>query len=508
MSTILDKIRAQFVSGEVWPPRAEAEAWKVIEEYRARFRNDKGELAQKDPNIATDAARMEVFTPVPWPRELCRFSAALLFSETPKVTYATEGEDGETSNTAALAALADLLEVNDFGAFAIRGGVRVAAEGRCGIRVILDSDIDPDIPLLTIVPEDQIIWDIRHDSFYAGGIVVVTRKPDPTRQEVYRLLETHTPGLVERKLYKGIKGELGHAVPLSTIPEFAHLAPEWNTGLDRPTLIPWENVPGAESDLFGLGPLFDEANEAESLLVDRARKSIPRLFVDKSLADETGRVNIDGVILTGGSRMRAPLGAPTGDLVNTIDVKIQFSEHTDWTDHVNQMIVAMAGYAPSTWGFQGKTGSVQRAVSGYAMKLAQLRTLLNRAAKEHMALQALGWAVATATALQTNVEHVADCLPGIELGDGLPNDPLDGAQEVLFLRQAMAASTEVLVKTVHPTWSPEEINAEVDAINDAMAMTPAAGLGTGIGPMPTRAKDIIARGGRAGDGVDDEVTPV
>ena len=490
---VLDKIRQGYVKGEVWPPKAEAEHWKQIEGYRARYRNDRAELIRNNPNLATDVHKLEVFTPIPWPRELCRFSAALLFSETPKVTYETDAEHPE---------LDALMEVNDFGAFAIRGGVRVAAEGRCGVRIIMDDAISTTTPLLTIIPEDQVVWDIRHDSFYAGGMVIVHRQPDHTKADVYRLLEEHTAGLVTRRLYKGVKNELGKQVPLTEVPEFATLAPVWETGIDRPTLIPWENVPGSESDLFGLGPLFDEANEAESLLVDRARKSIPRLFVDKSLLDETGRAMLDGIIPVGGSRMRAPLGTPTGQLIETIDVKLQFAEHTDWIEHVNQMIVAMAGYAPSTWGFQGKTGSVQRAVSGYAMKLAQLRTLLNRAAKEHMALQALGWAVATAIALQSGTPRVADCLPGIELGDGLPSDPLDGAQEVLFLRQAMAGSTETLVKIVHPTWSPDAINAEVEAIDALMAFPQGAGAGSGLGPMPSHVKGVLDTRSKAGDGID------
>ena len=136
------------------------------------------------------------------------------------------------------------------------------------------------------------------------------------------------------------------------------------------------------------------------------------------------------------------------------------------------------------------------------MKLAQLRTLLNRAAKEHMALQALGWAVATAIALQSGTPRVADCLPGIELGDGLPSDPLDGAQEVLFLRQAMAGSTETLVKIVHPTWSPDAINAEVEAIDALMAFPQGAGAGSGIGPMPSHVKGVLDKRSKAGDGID------
>lgn len=489
---VLDRVRDRWLKRETWPPPDVRKHWQTIEGYRRRYRNDRTELISNNPNIAIDPHKVSIYVPVPWPRELCRFSAALLFSEAPSV-----------SNLNAPTEVESIVQVNDLGAFAVRGGVLAASEGRCAIRVIKDPAISSDTPLLTLVPEDQVVWDLRHGSFYAGGMVVITRRPDPDKTEVFRLLEVHTRGAVGRHLYKGDGKNLGKIVPLTELTEFASLAPNERTGLDRPTLIPWENVPGAESDLFGLGPLFEEINEAESLLLDRGRKSIPRAFVDKSLADETGRLQMDGYIFTGGSRMRAPLGATNGSMIDIVDVKLQFKEHVEWVDHVTQLMVTCAGYSPLTWGIQGKTASVQRAVSGYAMKLAQLRTLLNRSPKEHMALQSLGWAIGTATAMMTKNGNVANALPVIELGDGLPNDPLDGAQEVLYLHQAVAASTRTLVETVHPAWPAERVDEEVRLIEEAAAVPPGAGPALGIGSIPRRMRDILNDDDpAAGGGVD------
>lgn len=493
-----ERIRARWVKEDSWPPPHVRKHWEEIEGYRRRYRNNRDELIQANPNIAISDHKVSIFVPVPWPRELCRFSSALLFSETPRVSI-----DGDSQTTE----LETLMEVNDFGAFAIRGGVKVAAEGRAAIRVIRDSDISDETPLLTIVPEDQVIWDLRHDAFYVGGMVVIERTEDPgTDQEVvYRLLEEHTVGLVERHLYKGHKHKLGKVVALDSLKEFAGLEEEEETGLNKPTLIPWENVPGAESDLFGLGPIFDDINEQESLLLDRVRKSIPRTFVDRQLADETGRLDIDGYILTGGARMRLPLGETPGSTIETVQPALYSAEAIAALDHVVQLMVTTAGYAPTTWGIQGQTASVQRAVSGYAMKLAQLRTLLNRAGKEHMALQALGWGVATAVAWNEGEKKVSDFLPAIELGDGLPSDPLDGAQEVLFLRQAVAASTETLVKTVHPTWSDAQVEAEADAILTDAGMPPGSGPALGLGNVPKHVRDLLAADdddARAGAGSD------
>jgi hypothetical protein len=493
---VLDKLRKSFEVEDTWPPREVRQHWSEIESYRRRYRNSRQEMIEANPNIATNNSRVEIYMPVPWPREICRFSSALLFSSTPQITSATDREK-----------LAQIEQVNDIGAFAVRGGVKVACEGRVGIRIIIDPDIDAKTPLLALVPDDNILWDIRHGSFYAGGTVIITRKINPGDKITYRLFEEHTVGMVKRFLYKGDDRELGRQVPLTTFPEFANLPPETMTGLDKPTLIPWENVPGGESDLFGMGALFDGLNESESLLLGRARKSQPQTFVDRSLLDETGKLDLEGYHIVGGTRMRMTLGSNPMESIVTVDPKVELVQHIQYQDHLTQLVVTCAGYAPLTWGIEGKTASVQRAVSGYAMKMAQLRTLLNRTQKEHMALEAMGWALAIALAMYDGTSEVASRLPSIQLGDGLPDDELDGAQQVQFLRQAVAASTETLVKIVHPSWSQLEIDEEVQRIEVEGFVGKGAGMaGT---PLPPNLQAILdgSVDGRVdedetGDGID------
>lgn len=495
---VLDRLRQSFEAEETWPPQEVRDHWNDIGSYRRRYDNKRQDMIQANPNIATNNSRVEIFVPVPWPRELCRFSAALLFSTTPRIT--SKSSQGQ---------LEKIEQVNDIGAFAVRGGVGVAREGRMGIRIIVDPAIDAKVPLLALVPEDNILWDIRHGSFYAGGTVIIAHKPDPSDKIVFRLFEEHTAGLVRRILYKGTDGELGKQVPLSAVAHWSNLPPEQLTGLDKPTLIPWENIPGYESDLLGLGPLFDTLNEAESLLLGRARKAQPQTFVDRSILDETGKLDLEGYHIVGGSRMRLPIGTTGFETIKTVDPKVEMADSINYNNHLTQLLVTCAGYAPLTWGIEGQTASIQRAVSGYAMKLSQLRTLLNRSQKEHMALEGMGWALATALAMFDHSSVVAERLPAIQLGDGIPDDALDGAQEVLALRQATAASTDTLVKTIHPTWSQTEVDAEVERI-EAEGFV-GAGMGSAGAPLPAgiqRLLDSDSKSEKAGDGLDTGATPV
>lgn len=521
----LDTVRHDWEEDQTWPPEDQARRWERLKNLRIRYRNDRKELIQSNIGIEISQTRVEIFTPVPWFRELCRFSAGMLFPETPRIIFT--GHETTVNR---------LVQVNDFGAMCIEGGINAATEGRVALRVIRDDEVSKDTPLMTLIPEDQVFWDIRHGSFYLGGIVIIERRKarkknpstrlpwpansrvDQSDDDVFRLLEQHTPGLVERFLYKGDGQKLGKIVPLTSLAEFAELQPTVETNLDKATLIPWLNVPGAESDGMGLESLFDAANEAESLLVDRGRKAIPHVFVDRSLADDQGRLDVDGYILVGKRSMLPPLGTKTTDLIQMNDPHFWSTEHIAWNNHLAQLIVTVAGYSPETWGIQGQTASITRAVSGYAMKLSQLRTLLNRSAKAHMALQALGWVTATSLAWMEKTKDVASMLPTIEFGDGIPSDPFQNAQESLWLRQAMAASTETLIKDLHPNWTPEEVEAEAGRIMEeaaAMAPPPAAGgqgasgqLRNGLGPTAgsIRAQRQKATGGgqdpRAGAGVD------
>jgi hypothetical protein len=50
------------------------------------------------------------------------------------------------------------------------------------------------------------------------------------------------------------------------------------------------------------------------------------------------------------------------------------------------------------------------------------------------------------------------------VSEGLKENPVESADTARALRDAEAASTRTLVETAHPTWSPEQVDAEVEAM--------------------------------------------
>lgn len=437
-----------------WPPKSVRDEWAEIEGYRLRFENDRASLIQINPRWHGSAE--ELFTPVPVAYEMARISSSLLFSEEIRVEHQLQD------------ALDEIVEDSDFDEFCHETGEYAANQGVVGIKIGWDPDTS-DLPIITWVHGDQVLWDVRHSRYVQGGAVVTERIPeDRPGAPVFRLIEEHGRGYVERTLYKGSGTKLGQPVSLKTLDEFKHIPPRELTGLDEPTLIQWKNVPGGRSDLFPVLGLLDRIDEAESLLLEKARKSRPWLFTTSDFAKD-GVVDITNLILLQGSEAQEYLGIGEGGrLVEHVQGAMQSEEHIAWSFHILDLALMMSGYSLATWA-RDPTGG--QADSGKALKLRQARTLLNRAAKDRMSRRSLAKALAIALAMRENPGAtepgqvaIKDYLPEITLGDGMPEDPLETAQEIQTLDSAGAISLEQKVKLQHPDWDEDAINEEVERI--------------------------------------------
>lgn len=442
--------------GREWPPRSEAAAWELARQRRRRYENDKADLWRDrvDLHVEGDAkataARFGDFTPVPLARDLARFSSQLLFSEPPKLTIQGEVEQQALDALAKFNKLPDLL---------LDAGDEIASEGSGALRIIRDDHISGRFPLVSFEPADRVIWATAHGRFTTGGVVVVEREDENSVR--WRLLEYHGPGVVKRALFKGTLTGLGVRVGLSEGPlEFRTLRDEQPTGVDRPTLIPWLNVPGGHSDIAGLDAILDAADDAETDFRKKSRASKPLTFAARKLADESGNADLDGVILLGEGTM-SPVEEPR-ELARTVQGKMEAEDHRVYCDHLRELAVTMAGYSLSSWGVGGEGG---RADSGRALKLRQMRTLLTTSGKTRMAREAISEAAGVALAMMLDRGEVEPLKPEIRFGDGFPEDPVEKAEYLATLVEAKLMSTEQAVRELHPDWDEERIAAEVAAIS-------------------------------------------
>lgn len=443
--SILDWLRQKFGKGPDWPPVAVKEEWDRIAESRARYHNDPAKLLQYSPYFHQNR-RFETFTPVPLPRDICRMSSQLLFSEEPRITCE------QAQNV-----LDDIAQQNKLPSFLAEAGERVAYEGRGALRVIRDDSVLPGMPVITYVPGDQVIWEIKHGRFAVGGVAVATRVEKTTYgDDYYRLLERHEPRRITRELYKGTETQLGQKVDLKAHMEFEALAESESVAPGHTTLIQWPNVPGSLSDLHGLDTMLDRINEAASIGVDKMRKSVPKVFADRSIAAENGTVDLDGVILTGDGNLDTSMMQAAVKSVETAQPGLDAGPHVEMMEHLVNLALEEAGYSRASWG-RDDGGSAD---SGKALKIRQTRTLMTRSGKERLAKDAISQALRVALAMKRGGRPDSYDVE-IELGDGLPDDPLETAQEIATLEGAESISVEERVRKLHPAWDEDRIEKEV-----------------------------------------------
>lgn len=447
---ITDLLRGDVTTDKRWPPEPVAESWERIREHRRYYRNDPDELFSHRPELhvrddaRATADRQAEFTPAGLGREISKLSAALLFSEAPRLSV-----DGEVEQSA----LDALAESNDLPSTLHDGADAVASEGVAGLRVLVDDDVLEGRPLISVEAGDSIIWSERY-GHTEGGVLVVARKSEQT---VWRLLEEHGKGYVRRRLYRGTETRLGEAAGLSSGPaEWRDLRDEVRTGLSRPTLVKWSNLPGDDSDLRGIEAMLDSLDDATTLGRKKARASAPLVFVNRRLAEENGDADLGGAIFLDDSV--SPIEKPE-QLASVVQGSMQAADHQTYLSGLREQAISAAGYSLASWGL----GEGGRADSGRALRLRQSRTLLTLAAKSRQAEGAIGEILSIALEMITGgVNEVS-----VELGDGMPSDPLELAQELDTLSDAGLISKEEAAKRLHPEFTEEQVAAEVAAIGSA-----------------------------------------
>lgn len=435
------------VPGREWPPASESRRWERVRYYRRRYENDPERLwpyavhlhISEDPDAT--AKRYRDYTPTPIARDLARFSSQLLFSEEPELS--SDAEDRLTAWS----------EVNRLHELLQGAGELVAATGEIGVRIVRDDRVSREHAVVAVEPADRVIWAERHGRLEEGGVVVV--EVDGRDSERFRLLEHHGPGFVRRALFKGDVGRLGKRVPLDSRPEFKDLRPEERTGVSRPTLVRWKNNADGSADIAGLESLLDAADEAETVFRAKSRASRPLTFAHRRLADKSGGVDLDGVILLGEDQL-SPVEGPEA-LAQVVQGRLEAADHELYVKHLRETAVTLAGYSLASWGLDQSGG----AESGRALRLRQNRTLLTRAGKERMAARAIAETAEISLDLTrpgsgTEVE--------VKLGDGQPDDRMDTAQELGELRDAGVVSVHQAVRELHPDWTDAQVDEEVGRI--------------------------------------------
>ena len=214
-----------------------------------------------------------------------------------------------------------------------------------------------------------------------------------------------------------------------------------------------------EGVLDGLARLWDQ--EQDDAELTRKRVAMPqdlvgtaRVFADdgSTVIARPGFNKHDNLLLVGSS-MSAEHG-PNGGVT-----PIEFSDDLVQRDRIERRensALEMAGINPASIGRH--VGG--RSDSASAKRADNQMTMNTVTAPARAVEQVLSATVTELARLNptSNGEYV------VAVHEGLKENPAESAETARLLRDAEAASTSTLVATAHPTWTPDEVDAEVALI--------------------------------------------
>lgn len=503
------------VPGQDWPPKEFQPAFQRMRTWDAWWSGDTDELAavyehgsgighpaQRSGGLRGRLARMWWGRPpsknepnaklhVPLAGDICRASADLLFAE----------PMAATSTHAATSKRLEVLLDDGGQAKLIESAEVCAALGGVWLRPVHDETI-ADRAWLDAVAPDAAVPEWKWSRPAAVTFWRIVQQDD---KYTWRHVERHEPGWVIHQLWVGEKDEgIGRLVPLEDADATRHLAPLVNadgaiaTGYPKltatyvPNMLPnrrWRRLPAlapmGRSDLDGIEPILDALDETMSSWMRDVRLAKGRVFAASALLEDLGPGN--GAAFDPDREWYAeiPGGMGKDERLAIVQFAIRVKEHRDTARELIGSALRHAGYAEGTVGVVGEAASGlktatevrsddQRSYITQGRKGAYWRPALGQSALP--ALLAMDAAV-----FKTGANALGEPIDVI-MSDGISEDMASLAATGLVLSQAQAASTDTLVRLVHPDWSDPQVAAEVALIKEGMQPAMVEPFDFGAGP--------------------------
>lgn len=418
---------------------------------------------------------------IPVAGDIASMSADLLFAKRPRFDVA------DTGNTATVDWCENWFN-DDIHATFLEGGELCAALGGVYLRSIYDTDIS-DRPILDLVHADAAVPEFRYGKLVS---VIFWRVLAEDGDDVHRHLEQHDlqANVIYHGVYVGNQWELGRPVNIAGYPElgpvaatlnsdnaitFPDLPPDASTVSYLPNVRPnriWRDIHGANalgrSDYQGVEGLMDAMDETYSAWIREIRLAKTRLIVPSQYLDSIGPGK--GAVFEPDREVMSPLNFLAGstDPSNSIvanQFKIRWQEYQQTLAKTAELVAQSAGYSPQTFG-QNVTGTGP--VTATEIEDRQRRTLLTRAKKLNYVRPVLGDVVYTQMWLDKIIfgRDVTPVRPDITFPDAVLPSLQELAQTALALSNAEAASKETLVQLIHPDWTPDQVDEEVQRLRE------------------------------------------
>ncbi|MGB3413166.1 MAG: phage portal protein [Microbacteriaceae bacterium] len=451
--------------------------------------------------IAPEENRMMVHLPVA--ADICQLSADLLFAEAPKIEFPQPEEadknkkvDGKPWVHPGQARL-DMIMGSDLShAEFLKSGEYAAALGGTFLAVVWDKDLKDHVWVKSYAADAAI------PRFKYGVLTSVQLWTEyRVNRNVYRLLESHSPGMISFELYEGGEKNLGTQVPLSSISETTHYEfmrteADWKiieenpelmshtvtvaTGTQRLTVVYYPNIMPqrtwrktgelaylGRSDLDGIEETLDKIDQVYSSLMRDVDNGQGRIIVPESYLDLNGVGK--GAVFDMNRQVYSPINmlgqSDTPMEPKNVQFAIRVEEHKQTIEMLKREIASATGYSPLHLGVKGESGT-KTATEVTADYSDSERTRDKKAIYVKPALAQLALAALAVDGVvfpgQGGGEY--DELPSVEFPSLSQADMEKLARTINSLYMSESISLRERVSMAHPDWSSDQIDDEVAAI--------------------------------------------
>lgn len=412
------------------------------------------------------------FIHVPIANDISETSSSFLFGESPIIRFASDSEGMKDNQKQ----LDDILTKSGFYGKLVEAAEVASAIGGVYMKVAWDSELSEE-PIPVIVQCEQAF-----PTFKFGKLVKVTFVYDVSNDgsTVYRLAETIERGKITNELYKGSSDNLGKIVNLSECEETKDIEQVVDTAdtmtcVYIPNLLPNKlnrQSPTGRSDYQGQETLMDALDEVFSAwMVDvqiaRGKIHVPSGYV-KELEGGKTKFNIDTMMYEELDIDPTAMTKP----IEATQFEIRAEQFEKTCLNLLDRIITSAGYSPQSFGLN----IAGRAESGTALNVRERKSFATTNKKQSYWEEALknlikAMCVIKQTFLGGNFTCELDV--NIAFSDGISNNMSEVSNSVKTLSDAKAISTDTKVRMVHPEWTDEQVEQEVERImNDDSAGQP------------------------------------
>lgn len=376
--------------------------------------------------------KRELYVAVNFAGVVSKACADLLFGEAPRFTI-----------TSAQKQLNEIVADNNLETICHTMALSSSYRGDCVFKVRFgkfhDWD-DTNHPIIEAVPSSFFFPDVGDDNVMgmSAAIIAWRRK---VGSDLYLRREIHEPGVIRQELFRmESENAIGDQVSLSTLPEYASLPEEQETGY--PGLLV-DYVPNWRlddefwgiSDYFDIIPLQEELNNRVTKIAKILnRHSDPKLILPPGVMKYDEKLQRWYVEKEDLEALEVD-PEQVGDLPKYLTWDAQLTACFEEIDRLLEYLMLVTETAPAAIGLTSKDGG--QAESGKALRFRLMRTLGKINRKKRFFDQALKGALFAAQALR--YEFGGGPAPeavSIEWKDGLPDDPAETA-EVLNSRKNM-----------------------------------------------------------------------